>query len=56
MTKQQATERLKSAGLTWKSPAIDIIDELVEFAAELGADDPYHVADTMTLANLEPID
>ena len=54
MTKAQATKRLESAGLTWSSAAVDIIDELVEFAAELGVDDPHHVADTMAWANLEP--
>ena len=54
MTKAQASKRLESVGLTWSSAATDIVDELVELAAELGADDPHHVADTMAWANLEP--
>jgi len=54
MTRAQANKRLESVGLTWSSPAIDIIDELVEFAAELGADDPHQVADKISMANLEP--
>jgi hypothetical protein len=53
MTKQQATQRLEEAGLTWESAATDIIDELIELAAELGKDDPHHVAETMALANLK---
>ena len=56
MTKAQATKRLETAGLTWSSAAVDIIDELVEFAAELGVDDPHHVGDTVAWATLERID
>lgn len=45
MSKEQATEALKRAGLNWTSPIIEIIDTLVELADDLGMRRPFEVAD-----------
>ena len=49
MTVNQAIARLKSAGIDIQNaPIIELIDELVEYAGELGMDDPFETGDVMT--------
>ena len=48
MSVNQAIERLKSAGIDIQNaPIIEIIDELVEYADELGISDPFAEVDEM---------
>ncbi len=48
MTVNQAIERLKSAGIDIdKAPIAELIDELVEYADELGISDPFAEGDDM---------
>jgi hypothetical protein len=48
MSVQQAIARLKSAKIDIdKAPIAELIDELVEYADELDADDPFAKADEM---------
>ena len=49
MTVSQARKRLESAGIDIdKAPIAEVIDELVEYADELGMDDPFEKGDQMT--------
>jgi hypothetical protein len=48
MSVNQAIERLKSAGIDIENdPIIELIDELVEYAYELGISDPFSKGDEM---------
>ena len=49
MTVNQARKRLESAGIDIENdPITELIDELVEYAEELGMDDPFEKGDQMT--------
>lgn len=49
MTVNKAIARLKSAGIDIQNdPITELIDELVEYADELGIEDPFEKGDEMT--------
>ena len=48
MTKRQALDRLKAAQIDIdRDPIVDIIDEIVAYADELGISDPFEFGDQM---------
>ena len=54
MTIEQAKTRLRLAGIDLETaPLIEIIDELVEYAFELGLQNPFGVGDDMAFACLK---
>lgn len=53
MTIEQAKTRLQLAGIDLETaPLTDIIDELVEYASELGLQNPFSAGDSMAFAVL----